>query len=285
MTDPTTRVPVPLDDDPEDVVEALEVAGALWEKGDRADAIRWVRRAAEAAADAGDTSRLAALARSAADLEQVAAPSPSAPSLEDALVPADDLDSQTRPAVRSVAPPARPTAPPPLPSRAPRPPTPAAPTSDRALPPSDPALPTLEELRAPRPVTVPPSDPALPRSVAPRPMTLPPSDRVSVAPRPMTVPPSDRHSVTPRPMPVAPESSPPSSVLPANARVPEASARGGPARLRVSVRTSVRDAGLLVVRPLADGQAPPPGTREAFLVMADDGAVADEVARSNGSLG
>jgi hypothetical protein len=41
-------------------------------------------------------------------------------------------------------------------------------------------------------------------------------------------------------------------------------------RLRVSVRLSVRDSSLFVVRPLAEGQAAPPGTTEAVLVMPDD---------------
>jgi hypothetical protein len=40
----------------------------------------------------------------------------------------------------------------------------------------------------------------------------------------------------------------------------------------VSVKTSVRDPDLLVVRPLAEGQPPPPGTREAFLVMVEPAA-------------
>jgi hypothetical protein len=40
--------------------------------------------------------------------------------------------------------------------------------------------------------------------------------------------------------------------------------------VRVSVRTSVRDPTLLVVRPLAAGQSPPPGAREGFLVLADE---------------
>jgi hypothetical protein len=42
-----------------------------------------------------------------------------------------------------------------------------------------------------------------------------------------------------------------------------------PSRLRVSVKVSVRDPNLLVVRPLPDGQPLPPGTREAMLVLAD----------------
>jgi hypothetical protein len=51
----------------------------------------------------------------------------------------------------------------------------------------------------------------------------------------------------------------------------------GEVRRRVSVKTSVRDPDLLVVRPLADGESTPAGTREAFLVMVDtpDGAAVD----------
>jgi hypothetical protein len=36
--------------------------------------------------------------------------------------------------------------------------------------------------------------------------------------------------------------------------------------MRVSVKTSVRDAGLLFVRALAEGEEAPPGALEAFLV-------------------
>jgi hypothetical protein len=41
----------------------------------------------------------------------------------------------------------------------------------------------------------------------------------------------------------------------------------GERRLRVSVRFSVRDPQLFVVRPLADGTAPPAGAQEAFLTL------------------
>jgi hypothetical protein len=40
-------------------------------------------------------------------------------------------------------------------------------------------------------------------------------------------------------------------------------------RVRVSVRMSVRDSSLFVVRPLPEGQPAPPGTTEAVLVMPD----------------
>lgn len=72
-------------------------------------------------------------------------------------------------------------------------------------------------------------------------------------PPPEHAPPTVPTRTTLRPPP--PESSGPSAPL----------AR----RLRVSVRTSVRDPTLLVVRVLPEGQPPPPGTREAFLLMAD----------------
>ncbi len=40
-------------------------------------------------------------------------------------------------------------------------------------------------------------------------------------------------------------------------------------RLRVSVKASARDATLLVVRPLPEGQRPPPGTHEAILTLVE----------------
>jgi hypothetical protein len=51
----------------------------------------------------------------------------------------------------------------------------------------------------------------------------------------------------------------------------------GEVRRRVYVKVSVRDPDLLVVRPLADGESAPAGTREAFLIVvgAPVGATAD----------
>ena len=46
---PAVGTPPTADGDPAEVAEALEVARALWTKGDHRDAIRWVRRAVEAA--------------------------------------------------------------------------------------------------------------------------------------------------------------------------------------------------------------------------------------------
>ena len=47
---------------------------------------------------------------------------------------------------------------------------------------------------------------------------------------------------------------------------------GQETRLRVSVKLSVRDANLLLARPLREGEAPPPGTRAAVLVLVEPAA-------------
>jgi hypothetical protein len=87
MSDPTLQFPEPEADDADDVVLSLETAGALWKKGDAHEAIRWLRRAAEAAEEAGNDLRAVALARAAADLVGAEAPTkapekPDRPALE-----------------------------------------------------------------------------------------------------------------------------------------------------------------------------------------------------------
>lgn len=71
--------------DSEDVSACLETAGALWKKGDRRDAVRWLQRGATAAEAAGDDDRALALARRAAELSaEVGPPSQSPPSVSSA---------------------------------------------------------------------------------------------------------------------------------------------------------------------------------------------------------
>lgn len=45
-------IPPPHDEDDEDVHWALSTAAALWARGEREEALRWLRRAAEQASDA-----------------------------------------------------------------------------------------------------------------------------------------------------------------------------------------------------------------------------------------
>lgn len=61
-------VPETLGKDTEDTRWALETAHNLWATGDRREALRWVRRAAEAAAEAGLDDRALELAKSGAEL-------------------------------------------------------------------------------------------------------------------------------------------------------------------------------------------------------------------------
>jgi hypothetical protein len=67
MSDLNLQFPEPEANDADDVVLALETAGALWKRGDAQEGIRWLRRAAEAAEESGDDLRAVALARAAAD--------------------------------------------------------------------------------------------------------------------------------------------------------------------------------------------------------------------------
>ena len=110
------------------------------------------------------------------------------------------------------------------------------------------------------------------------PSTPPPLPPPSRRPRPAsTVPPPpisgplSRTASTLPPPPLPSRPVPKAPVLPL--RPPPQSLESAPptseARRRVSVKVSVRDPNLFVVRPLAEGEAVPAGTREAFLVMAD----------------
>jgi len=58
-------------DDADDVRWALETANAVWAQGDKRAALSWVRRAAEAAAEAGADLRAVELAKAAAELRAV----------------------------------------------------------------------------------------------------------------------------------------------------------------------------------------------------------------------
>ena len=61
-------IPPAKDMDAEDVVWGLQTAEALWKRGERIDAIVWLRRAAQAAGEATDDDRALELARAAAEL-------------------------------------------------------------------------------------------------------------------------------------------------------------------------------------------------------------------------
>jgi hypothetical protein len=103
--------PTPSAEDSDDVELALETAGALWNKGDRSEALRWVRRAAEAAEQAGNDQRALELARRAAELDVAPEPVPvvvEEPAPEPEAEPEPPAAAATTPEVRVSQPPLKP---------------------------------------------------------------------------------------------------------------------------------------------------------------------------------
>jgi hypothetical protein len=263
------RVPSAVPGDPNDVAVALEVAAACWEKGDTEEAIHWVQRASDVASEAGDSGRAAVLALGRLDLEQVVRGSAPRQQGDEAIEPA---------VVQAIEPPARVEA-----------------STESAEASSTPVEvpPTAVEL-APAPIndeggsSRPPSSSSPMEALPPRAEVMqgatparsgrsipPPLPRSRASSRPPTIPPA-RGSSPDQSKPVASafETSPGPSE-----RAPTASI--GERRLRVFVRFSVRDPQLYVVRPLADGVAPPPGTQEAVLTFV--GPEPERLQRFNGA--
>jgi hypothetical protein len=97
MSDSSPDLPEVEPTDPEHVAVAIETARALFRTGERLDALRWLRRAAERAEEAGDDLRAVNLARRAADLstELQSTPPPSRRDEAAALAPYDDFSDKT----------------------------------------------------------------------------------------------------------------------------------------------------------------------------------------------
>jgi hypothetical protein len=156
-------IPPPIATDPEDVSWALSTAEAMWSRGDVAEAVKWLRRGAEAASEAEADDRALTLAKAAANLSSRAGrrttssashPSASAAALLEATPQAAATAPSNAPSPPSARPPgsARPPLPAVTPARGitsgsgliPRVP---APLSQRSDPP--PARPASVPVRAP----------------------------------------------------------------------------------------------------------------------------------------
>jgi uncharacterized membrane protein len=177
LSSSNAEFPVPQESDSDDVATALQTATVLWISGDAGEAVRWLRRAASAAEEAGDDMRAVSLARAAADF----------------------ASSETGP-------------PPPVEAAAP---------AAEAAPPKP--LPTAPK----RPPPQPPS--AQPAAVAPE------------KPAPPKAAPAAEPEVEPERLPV----------------------------MQVSIKPSVRDEKLFMVRLLGEGESPPAGTVRALVVLLD----------------
>jgi hypothetical protein len=144
------RSPIPSakKDDLEDVAWALSTAEAMWSRGEHSDALKWIRRAAEAASEAEADDRALELAKAAADVASLLADRPTtvAPPPPAPVVP----QAPPSPVITNAA------------SSAARPPPPIPAAGRPAGPPPIPAIPQGVTPAAPK-VAV--TAPALPRPV------------------------------------------------------------------------------------------------------------------------
>jgi hypothetical protein len=190
-------IPPVKDTDAEDVAWGLQTAEALWKRGERGDALVWLRRAAQAAGDANDDDRALELARFAAELtEWMTANAPSA------------LPAATQPPSR---PPEMTQAP-----AAPQPPVIVSAASPMPIPPPPAFLgPIPTDLSPSRPPPVAkPSKPPLPRPLHSRPPAQAPA-APAAAPAPSAPPAAARSAPPAPPAPPAPAFPPPEQARPA----------------------------------------------------------------------
>ena len=281
MSEPASVIPKSEAGDAEDVSTALETASLLWAKGDAPESIRWIRRAAEAAGEAGNDMRALALARAAADLTSA---EPARKASKPPPLPVDPGVVTSAPAIGGVGPAVAPTS---GASSVASFSVAARSISTRpgaAVPRAGNAAATHEPAPAPRksaPLNAPPppSARAQPREAEPvqRPSgssmpavnasvnplvskALAAGEQEEAAPKSarLSVPPSAHPSVTAAARKVSTSTAP-------------AAPRGRQA-LRVAVRPSSDEKGLLLVRVLEEGHAVPSDAHEALLVGLELGA-------------
>ena len=266
----------------------------MWGRGDKHEAVRWLRRAAEAASDAGSDMRALSLARSAADLTQalelppsiapppvasvtqVSASAPAAPSSQ-GMTPVP-TPVAVRPAPPPIAPlsPDEATTPRPVPVSRPKAPPLSAPDEATVHDFTIPAGVEAAERRQPPPSRRPPppvrSSPNATQPMRSSPSAAPPSVRSS----PSAAPPPVRSSPSAAPPPVR---SSPSAAPPSDPHTSRSSPSMAPAptnyrprqALRVAVTPAPDDKNLMLVRALADDELVPPGAHEALLTALEAG--------------
>ncbi len=193
MAELSVTLPEPRPDDAEDVVWGLSTASALWARGERRDAVVWLRRAAEAAESSGNAFRASELGMCAQELEDALAAAnadaaPAAPDLPAGALPPPPPRARIASFDIEFAPnagtPAPPIAMPPLPlASAPAPPAQATQHLPQMAPPP---LPPMIQATPHPPSAVPGT--ARPPSFAPPPMPMQTSPTL-VSPGSMRPPP------------------------------------------------------------------------------------------------
>jgi hypothetical protein len=281
VTDPQFPAAQPGDSD--DVVLALETARVLFLSGETEEAVVRLRRAAEAAQLGGNNQRAHELSRAAADLTREAGDVSALPPVQPASGAATRPPPPPRgapgpPSTRPAAPStreatggqARQSRPPPLPPSARRPPT-----SDETLEAEELEVAPVEPeaaagLSASFP---PPGQPAAapgspgPASATGRSSPPPSAQTQDGAPKPLLSkrpPKPDQAKRSMTPPPVA------GPVAMGDSTVDRADLARA---VRVAIKPSSRDEGLLMMRLLKPGEEPAPGYRPALVLMLEsDGA-------------
>jgi hypothetical protein len=177
------QVPEVKPEDPEDVSWALSTAEAMWARGDHAEGIKWVRRAAEAASEAERDARALELAKAAADLTGLVTRQTSRSSIDlEEIAPAADLE-EIAPAAPPPVPPGRTgtTGKPP-----PKPAATAAPTSVATSVSKQVAAPSHPPPLAPRTSSAPPTPTAPSQAPKSKPLGTNTSKPPSIKPTPAT---------------------------------------------------------------------------------------------------
>jgi len=293
-------IPGPEPGDSESVVASLEAAAVFGARGDAAEALRWLQRAAESAGDSGDDHRTLALAQTLATLKGRVESSPpssagsSAEGDDDAEEDAAPFLLESRAVMSSVRPP-------PPSSRAPGVGTPRPPPSAHQVEASNgtsvkgaPTLKSTPVAKNQPPAAASKAEPPMPNGAVLSPPSQPPASPRSLTPtRPVpSAAPSNaparagagngRHP-TPSAPParVAPKSVTPSllgappaaAAAAARAGTPEVLRAPGQPRARqaarVAVTKSLTERGLFFVRVLDEGQEPPSDAFEGMLVSGD----------------
>jgi hypothetical protein len=164
-----TAFPTPEDDDAEDVAWGLTTGAALWRQGERYDAIVWLKRAVEAANEAGAATRADQLNRAATDLIAALATPP-----QSASPSAPNMPAAPRAPAGKPAPPRAPS-PSPMPKAVPVPPKPPPPAKARtplpfaAAKPAPQDAPIESSAERAEPIASPIAEPVAPPVFAPSP--------------------------------------------------------------------------------------------------------------------
>jgi hypothetical protein len=279
MADPVVMLPEPSPEDAVDVVWGVSTAKTLWGRGERKEAIVWIRRAAEAAMAASQSFRATELLMYASELEDVLDSLPPVrPQAEagspgpDAAASSDVPPTPVTPAPRPATPiaPAAGTVPRP-PSNAPPPLTPGS-KSPIVIPAAPASRPAMDLPTSPRP----PAAAAATPSKAPS--TRPPAAAAAPSKAPSTRPPA---VALPSPLTPKPASVPPPPRAPVITQSGAAASTPPPGTKAKGTRKTAGQAGSTELDPWAE-EPTSPGTfstevaaprREGHVQREADGSV------------